>query len=208
MLTLLSSGSTSISAQGSEPSKSPTEVIQAYRQMDAAGGRLNVSGWYGASTFFLKPGRTPQSAAIMVIDGERVDHHRINGNKAEVQVPCSEVGQIDSEARFTSVVYPPLVDHTGRPPRVPGTPQLHGPEFVIPVYELVLTDTYWEFGPGREGPREVKGHLEWRIEHFEFEPRVTIEAAVRYLTQLRDESSSEIIKRNAEKSIAALRRLH
>jgi hypothetical protein len=74
-------------------------------------------------------------------------------------------------------------------------------------YDLVLTATHWEFGPNLEGPREVKGPPEWRIETFEIEPWVTIEAAIRYLTRLRDESSSGITKRNADESIATFRRL-
>jgi hypothetical protein len=53
----------------------------------------------------------------------------------------------------------------------------------------------------------VKGPPEWRIETFEIEPWVTIEAAIRYLTRLRDESSSGITKRNADESIATFRRL-
>ena len=82
-----------------------------------------------------------------------------------------------------------------------------GPAPLLRLYDLVLTDTYWEFGPTRDGVHEVKGRPQWRIEAFEFEPWVTIQAAIRYLTQLRDESKSEAIKNNAEKSIAVLRRL-
>jgi hypothetical protein len=53
----------------------------------------------------------------------------------------------------------------------------------------------------------MKGPPEWRIETFEFEPWVTIEVAIRYLTQLRDGSNGETITRNADKSITILRRL-
>ena len=35
---------------------------------------------------------------------------------------------------------------------------------IAQVYYLVLTDTYWEFGPHGEGPTKVKGQLKWRIE--------------------------------------------
>ena len=89
----------------------------------------------------------------------------------------------------------------------PVTPQATGSVATERVYDLVLTDTHREFGPRGEGHREVKGLPEWRIETFEFQPWVTIKVAIRYLEQLRDESSSEIIKKNADKSIATLRRL-
>jgi hypothetical protein len=61
-------------------------------------------------------------------------------------------------------------------------------------YILILTDTYWEFGPKGEGPREVKGPPEWRLENFEHECWVVKDVATRYLTKLRDESSSKAIK--------------
>jgi hypothetical protein len=75
------------------------------------------------------------------------------------------------------------------------------------VYDLVLTDTHWELERPGESLKEMKGTPQWRIETFEIQPWVTIEAAIRYLTRLRDESSSPTIRRNAEKSIAALRGL-
>jgi hypothetical protein len=89
----------------------------------------------------------------------------------------------------------------------PAAPGISGPAPLGRPYDLVLTDTHWEFGPQGEGLREVKGSPEWRIETFEFEPWVTVEVAIRYLTRLRDESSSGMMKSNADKSIAILRRL-
>ena len=206
MLSLLSVSRIPVSAQGPAP-RSPREVLEAYRKTDAAGDRLTTGGWYRASKFFVKPGRPLRHAVVAVMEGEIFNDSRINGNRAEVSLRCSAVGQIDSSGRFTSVVSPDLVDPTGRPLRQPGTPQMHGPAPLLRVYDLVLTDTHWEFGPGRGGLREVKGPPEWRIETFEFEPWVTIDVAIRYLTQLHDESSSKVIKNNAEKSIAILRRL-
>jgi hypothetical protein len=178
--------------------------------MDAAGERLTADGWYKASAFFVKPGRPTQRLAFNVEEGERVEDSNPwykERNRAEVFVGCWAVGQVDSSGRFTSLVAPSLIGPSGSRSRRPGTPQIHGPAPLERPYDLVLTDTRWEFGPSLEGPREVKGPPDWRIETFEFEPWVTIEVAIRYLTRLRDESSSEIIKRNADKSIVALRRL-
>jgi hypothetical protein len=72
----------------------------------------------------------------------------------------------------------------------------------------VLADTHWEFGPGRKELREIKGPPEWRLGHFEPEPWVTVDVAIRYLQKLKAETRSEAIKRNAERSIAILRKPH
>ena len=84
---------------------------------------------------------------------------------------------------------------------------MRGPAPLARQYELVLTDTYWDLGPGPGAPSAVVGSPEWRIETFESEPWITIDTAIRYLTGLRAESKSETVKNNAERSIAALRRL-
>lgn len=209
VLSFLSVSPTPLWAQGAVSPKPPKEVLQAYRTMDAEGERLTTSGWYRASRFFVKPGRPPQHYVVAVTDGERVtdpDPWFKGDNRAQISVVCSAIGQIDASGRFTFVVAPDLMDSSGRPVSQPVTPQINGPAPTVRVYDLVLTDTHWEFGPGLEGPREVKGAPEWRIETFEFEPWVTIEVAIRYLTRLRDKSSSEIVRKNADKSIAVLRR--
>jgi hypothetical protein len=136
--------------------------------------------------------------------GEEIDGTRITRNRAEVSLLRSELGQVDSLGRFTSVVLPRLLDPFGRASRNAKETQIHGLAPIVAVYSLILTDTYWEFGPTGEGPREVKGPPEWRLEYFEHECWVVKDVATRYLTKLRDESSSEAIKGNSEKSIATL----
>jgi hypothetical protein len=172
--------------------------------MDQNGERLTAAGWYRASRFFVRPERPPKQIVMHVTEGDRITGQvpLKGGNRTEVELICSAVGQIDSLGRFTSLVLPGLAD----PPR-PGNQPLRGPVPLGRPYDLVLTDTHWEFGPKLEGPREVKGPPEWRIETFEIEPWVTVDAAIRYLTHLRNESSSETVRRNAEKSITALRHL-
>jgi hypothetical protein len=206
-LSVCAIGSTLLRGQNSAIPKAPEEVLRAYRKMEAEGERLTVAGWYKASNYFIKPERPPQGYTVTVTDGERVEGVRVNGPRAEGYVLCSGVGQIDSLGRFTSVVAPSLLDILGRPVK-PEAPFMYGPTAPVErVYNLVLTETHWEFGPNGEGPRELKGPPEWRIEKFEFEPWISIEVAIRYLTKLRDESNSDVIKGNAEKSVATLRGL-
>lgn len=202
-----------IAAQGPALSKPPNEVLEAFLKMDADGGRLTVEGWYRASPYFVKPGPAPQEHVMEVIEAERVTGSdpwfKGGPNRLALGVICKALGQVDSSGRFISVTFPMLnasAEHDYSGP-VKGYPQIHGPHFPGRSYVLVLSDTHWEFGPERKDLLEVKGQPEWRIENFEWEPWVTTEAAIRYLTRLRDESSSEIIKRNAAQSIATLGRL-
>jgi hypothetical protein len=207
VLSVLPIGPTLLWGQNRATPRNPEEVLRAYREMEMEGGRLAAAGWYEASRYFVKPEPPPARFTVTVTDGERVEGVRANGSNAKGYVLCSGVGQIDSEGRLTAVVAPSLLDTSGKPLK-PEAPYIHGPGAPVErVYNLVLTDTHWEFGPNGEGPREVKGPPEWRIEHFEFEPWITVGAAIRYLTKLRDESNSEVTKRNAEESLIALRAL-
>ena len=199
------------SAQNDFPSKSAKEVFESYRKMDAEGARLTTKGWYEASGYFVKPGREPQRIAVAVIDaGERIADPPVHkgDTRLEFWSRCGALGQIDPSGRFTSVTLPFLIDPSGHLVENPEGQVLHGPHLMDRVHELVLTDTHWEFaGANHKELRQVTGQPEWRIETFEFEPLITIDAAIRYLTSLRDSSRSLAIKANADKSIVALRRL-
>lgn len=202
---------TLISAQTSTLPKSPREVLEAYLRIEEQGGRLTASGWDKAAKFFVKPGRAPQHHVLEVIGGERIDDGfpLLNGTtRVRIDVSVDARGQIDSSGRFTSVLDPSLIDPSGLPLTGLIHPRLRGPLPIAEIFYLVLTDTSWELRPNGGGPREVKGSPEWRLETFAFEPSVTIETAIRYLTKLRDESSSEVIRGNADKSITTLRHLH
>jgi hypothetical protein len=208
VIALFMVGSIPLGAQQSANPVSPQEVLKAYRSMDSEGKRLTDDGWYAGAKFFLKPARPPQKRVLAVMDGERVDTSAVpKAGAVEVQVLCSAVGQINPSGRLTFSMAT-LIDSSGHLIKDPGSDSLHGPSAaLVRVYDLVLSDTHWTFGPKREGPIEVKGPAEWRIKTFEFEPWVTIETAIRYLTQLRASSTSEAVKQNADESILKLRHL-
>jgi len=194
-------------AQGPAP-KPPGEVLRAFRKMDSEGGRLTTNGWYRAARYFVKPASPPRYRIVQVIKNETIeDHPRIIGNRTKVWTSRDDLGQIDSAGRFTTLVSPSLLDSSGHLRKKPWGPEIHGPAYFAAVYELVLTDTHWEFTPGHKDLREVRGAPEWRIEGAWRTPAVTVQAAIQYLTRLHDESGSEVIKRNATKSIADLQRL-
>jgi hypothetical protein len=75
----------------------------------------------------------------------------------------------------------------------------------IMIYYLIPTSKHWEFTPDGQTLREVSGPPEWRID-YEGEEWLTKNNAIRYLTQVRDRTSDPTIKKNAEESIAVLKR--
>jgi len=184
---------TSMSGQSAPAGgKSPKEVLELYRKVDSAGGRLTPSGWREAADFFVRPSLPPQDMAMTVMTGERVTGVKVTDNRAELWILFSGEGRIDSRGRFTRTI----------------APGLNGPAAIEQQYFLILTETHWELGASREAPRQVKGPLEWRIETFESEPRITVEAAIHYLRELRDSATDPQVKRNADHSIATLKHLH
>jgi hypothetical protein len=184
----------------------PEEVVLAYRTMDRAGERLSADGWYRASKYFVKPAPPPEKYSITVVMDEVFNSVRISGDKAEVLIRGAAVGQIDPSGRFTFVVHPPLTDLSGNLVKQPVSPDVTGPAFTTWGYELVLSDAYWEFVPGRRDIRQVTGRREWRMEYFEHQPMVTVGIAIRYLNKLRDKPVGPTVQRNVDKSVAVLRR--
>ncbi len=211
MLALSLLAAETIYSQNQAVSKSPLEVVKAFRKMDSAGGRLTDSGWYKASPFFVKPSKLLGQPTIMVIaqkEGIYQNTYFKDGpNKQQIDVDCGALGQIDAAGRFTFVISPSLIDPEGLPFNKLEPPFMHGPFRFIDHYVMVLTDTQWEFDPNEKKLKEIKGSPEWRIETFRFQPWVTMDVAIRYLTKLRDETSSATIKRNASQSIATIRNI-
>jgi hypothetical protein len=81
----------------------PQQVASDYWKMEVGGGRLTADGWNKASAFFLHPAGTPTTRPkIMVIWPDySVWQPVVKGDKADVTVGLSIVGQIDPSLRFT-----------------------------------------------------------------------------------------------------------
>jgi hypothetical protein len=56
--------------------------------------------------------------------------------------------------------------------------------------------------------REVSGPTEWRIDGTANKIWLTLDAAIRYVTQRRDKTTDAAIKKNADQTLAKLLRLH
>lgn len=184
---------------------SPTDVLRAFRRADSHGERLTKSGWYRSNELFIKPALPPPQYVLGIMYGEDIYNSRVDGNRAEVTLRRSAVGQLDASFRFTSVVAPELIGSDGTSSGKSGQPEIHGLTAIDVIYELVFTDDYWEFDSRRRELRNVKGPRRWRLKYFEPEPWVTADVAIEFLTQMREQSSGDAIKSNIERSLRILR---
>jgi|HubBroStandDraft_1064217.scaffolds.fasta_scaffold09893_4 hypothetical protein len=172
--------------QSAMPVQSPKEVVEAYRRMDANGERLRADGWKKGNAFFLNPGSPPRARVVGVMTGEVVGQAKVDGINAEVWTEFDFVGKVDPTGRFS---------------RPGGSPTLKGPIASRRKYSLVLTAQH--VYPDAKG-QTTSGASEWKIKDFEPNSMVTVEVAIRYLERLRDKTSRDEIKRNAERSIKEL----
>ena len=180
--------------------RSAKQVVELFRKMDSHGERLTTEGWLKVAALFVRPDPLPRERTFTVVTGEIVGQEVITGNHAEVWTECTEWGTIDPMARFSRVI------GSAAPINGPGEP-MEGPMMMRQPYKLVFTDSYWELTRDGGSLKEVKGNAAWRIESFDPGRHVAMETAIRYLTTLSNKSSDPVTRKNAARSIAALRRL-
>jgi hypothetical protein len=206
MLLALALNPSELRAQKPAP-KPPKEVLREFRKMDSEGGRLTINGWYRAAHYFTKSALVPRNRVVEILGEETISEAAINGERATIVVRTEMLGQIDPSGRFKNQIVPSLLDPSGELHKKPFGLVIYGPTHSSATYDFVLTDTHWEFTPDGKDLREVRGALEWKIVGLWRASIVTVPVAIGYLTRLHDETSSEVIKRNAKKSIADIQRL-
>lgn len=102
-----------------------------------------------------------------------------------------EVGQLDSLLRFKP-----------SPGRASNGVALRGH---LIKFSLVLTDQHWEVSRDDGILKEVKGAPEWRIAHSPPDLYITVDTAIHYVTDTRAQANDSDIKRNADKTLEALK---
>jgi hypothetical protein len=173
-------------AQTNQTSEPPKQVVERYLKMVADGELLTPDGWTRVNSLVSPPSPQPTDGRIFVTSTHRgVGEISVKDNRAEVHDAWwDELGSIDSSLRYT--------------------PSKAESNWNIGVYHLILTDKHW--GRGADGVmKEVTGPPEWKIEGPLTKRWATVEAAIRYVQNMRDNSSDLSVKQNADKTITALR---
>jgi hypothetical protein len=194
---LIALGTTVLRARSTtEPGRSPEAVVEAFWRMEINGGRLTQEGWYNAAKFFsAQPTQPPADKNISVVsDDFKVGNLKTGKSSAEVYVACKEFGQIDTNLRFVQRIEPVS----------PGIAVVAGKWF---KYDLILTTKHWEVRPDGVALEQATVSPAWRIQNFQTPVYLNTNAALTYVTAMRDKSFNSNIKKNANATLAALRKL-
>jgi hypothetical protein len=173
-----------------EEVKPPKEVVEEFWKLETTGGRLTPEGWAKAAVFFVRLYPQPRKRTIAVISGKykySVDVRWVREGHAEIANGYVDLGRIDDTLRYTRGDTRPLKTAV--------------------LYHLVLTDKRWERGPDGLREIEVSGPLAWRIENPEPLLWLTVDTAIRYVNEQRATASDRDLRRNAEDTLAQLKKL-
>ncbi|HEY2646295.1 MAG TPA: hypothetical protein VGI34_04955 [Candidatus Acidoferrales bacterium] len=176
-------------------SRSPQDVLQRFWKVENDGSRLTENGWYEATEFFSgKPIPPPVNKIIFVVSNDcSLATTSVTATKAELYLFCLHFQRLNSKLQLEK-----------SPTSAPnGEPIVQG--MLIP-FKLAHSDKHWELSRGRGEPREVKGVLEWRIDGFPSNYFLNTNTALRYVIQIRNQTTDPAIKRNADETIATLER--
>jgi len=182
-------GRTGAAAQNSKEQLKPTErLVRRYEKLIAAGDLLTPAGWKRASQLFEKSSAYPLSGEIYVVStGGAVGEDWVKGDRAQVETKWDDnYGTIDSALRY-------------KPPSPSGRIAM------AQMFSLVLTHAQPD-GSGNSTPL-TEPAAEWKFEGDLHIRSATVYAAIRYVQRMRDRSTDPAIRKNAARTIAALKRL-
>jgi hypothetical protein len=182
-----------------ESQKSPRETVEQFYSIETEGRWLGPERWDELQNFLtdVSPWLAPASISVLKSYEVRDARKDIGAGGAvdyQVEVDFFEWGSIDSFLNFTKARGP-----QGRNP-APGEPVEQRTYQSLVLQDKFLKRTRY----GEE--EEKKGTLGWRIAVFT-SPRVDVNAAVRWVAEMRDKSSDPAIKYNAGKTMAILKSL-
>jgi hypothetical protein len=173
--------------------RSPKQVVEDYWKLETGGGRLTTEGWNQASRFFLRPSPIPSKRVIVVVGKDySVWNPVITNGTAEVIVGFQDSCNcnLDPELKLVPSKTISAIKTSVR-------------------FNLVLTSRHSEIDSQGRAVREVEGAPEWRIDVYSTNSPIwlTVDAAIRYLTGVRDEIKDPNIQKNADVSLEKLKRL-
>jgi hypothetical protein len=190
-LLVISISPTGAVAQVAKKPLMPTErLIRRYEKLIAAGDLLTLAGWKRASKLFEQSGDYPANGEIQVISiGGLVGQDWVHRDRAQVETKWNDdYGTIDSALRFK----PPLPNHGS---------VMMGQVFSLVFVRPALNDS--ETAKAASSPADG----EWKFEGSPRTRSATVPEAIKYIEKMRDQSNDPAIRKNAGRTLAALRRL-
>jgi hypothetical protein len=169
--------------EGRPRQESAQTTIEAFCQLDREGQQLTPDGWQRIASLFVEPGRR-NVVEIRVVDEVSVSPSSTTGEgRAAVKVVYTLVGFLDvKSARLTSGSAAGLQGYE---------------EFSL--VQSASSSRVEELG-GRPN------RAQWRIEGRVPQPHVSIDAAMRYVTALREGTGDPTTRANADQTLKTLQR--
>jgi hypothetical protein len=178
--TLLDLASHDRAEQTAAAQKTAYSVFKEFCKLDNDGGQLTPDGWRKIASLFVHPQPGPPRGGIVtIVDGCALSNAEITDDgKAGIM----------REVIALCVLHPDtgLLEQGDLPPG--GIKQRED-------FSLVQTDAH-----------TPHASPSWKIEGRVPEPSMTVEAAIRYVTELRDKTTNPGIRKNSERALAGLRR--
>jgi len=166
----------------------PTErLIKCYEKLVAEGSLLTPEGWSRASKLFARPGPYPAHSDIQLISSPGIiGETRLDGDRAQVDTKWGDYyGTIDSLLQFK------------------GLSEYGGSVMLAESFSLLYIHQ-----PRADGGSPSSDAGEWKIDEAGSVRAASIPAAIKYLEDRRNASKDPTLRRNAGKTIDALKHLH
>lgn len=161
---------------------SPVDAVCArFKELDSQGEQLTPDGWQRVAALFVNPGK-PQLGKILVIDGGGLLRSTPERTRAEFKDGKGFAGW---EYVLWGQINLPEVrfsEANGLPPGI-----------------KVKEESRLTRVPGPSGVPE------WRIEGPVPVPRLTVESATRYVTEVRANTKDATVRKNADRTLAILK---
>jgi hypothetical protein len=165
----------------------PRDVLQKFCELDAQGKQMTPSGWEEIAALFTQP-KSARRDRIVVVRDFVVSRPALTIDRAEFYVEYIYLGQLDPSLLLFS--------------RGPGQPS--SPVKVRDGFYLVRTQK--GSTAGQSGAAPERATATWLIQGAPPDPHLTPDAAIRYVTELRNKATDELAKKNASKTLIILKR--
>ena len=178
--------------------ESPSQVAERFADLESG---LLPDQWSALAEFFVSiPNpRLNKVHIVDIVNGivNDVDTNGVETNDHTVgfDISTNPLGDLDSSLRLSN--YPSIRMLPGN-----NNSACYGDDYL--GVTLLLSEKHWQIAP--DGTvKELDGPVAWRIENTFFEPFITLDTAIRYVTQTRDKTDNPVIKKNAARTLAILR---
>ena len=172
--------------------KSRTEVVDHLWRLATQGELLTPDGWSKACGFFTDPTPFSGNKVVLVMSNDwgPASDSVLKQNSTDVELGYADMGKIDSALRYTS------------PPKT---------EFVKTgfLYHLVAVPAYSKmYSSDGKVTKTPVGARYWQVQGSPGPPWTTVNTAIRYVLEARDKATDPAIKKNANQTLAKLKKLH